>query len=252
MKEIQKGLLIADTHYPFYDKPTFSIAKQISNDIKPDKLIFLGDNWDAYGTSKYTQQNAEDGLIETYNEMLKFKEEIFIPLQESTKNKKLETILLLGNHDGQRLVHYFRRLQEVGNLNLYNYWKNKFNFKKIFECKVIEYNDSLKIGKCNIIHGEKHNKFHTASHLDLYMGSVQTGHLHTTQIYTRISKGNIPYQGISIPAMGDINPEYMNKMANKWINGLCVDYFMPDGTFFYDIVQVIKKKTIFQGKLYTG
>jgi predicted phosphodiesterase len=244
---VKIALAIGDTHFPQHSIKTLDIANKIGRDLKPDYLIFGGDNWDADGISKFTVKAPEDGLIETYNQMLDFKKVIFDRLVKSCGGPEVR--LLLGNHDGQRLTDFLRKAQEKGHNNIYNYWSRQFDYKKIFNCKIIPYNDYTKLGKLHITHGEKHNKYHAASHLDLYMGSVLHFHLHTKQIFTRISKGNEPHQGISAPCACELNPDYMKNRASTWINGFVVIYF-TEKSFFYNIVQVINGETVFNGKVY--
>jgi predicted phosphodiesterase len=239
---VDKYLFITDIHYPYQDKKTIEIALKVQKDLKINNVIFGGDNWDADGISKFTAKDSDEGLITTYNEMTKFKERIF----DKFTGKKY---LMLGNHDGQRLKDYLRRHLERGNNELYNYWNEKFNFKKVFNCEVFDYNDILKIGSLHFIHGERHNKYHANSHFEIIMGNVMYGHLHTTQIYTRTTKINEPYQAISVPGACQLNPDYMKNRASSWINGFAVINFHKD-CFWYDICQIINGMTIINGKIY--
>ena len=247
---MKTAIALGDIHYPFHNQTTINIIKKVAKDLKPDYLIFGGDNWNADGISKFSSKAPDEGLIETFNEMNEFHEKIFKMIQKSCHNDNLITHLILGNHDGQRLTDFLNKAKEKGHNNIYNYWNNQFNYEKIFNCKITQYNDYIKIGKMNITHGEKHNKYHASSHLDIYMSSILHFHLHTNQIYTRISKGNDAHQGISAPCCCDTNPDYLKNKANTWINGFVIIYFLPNGNFFYEIKQIIDKQTIVNGKIY--
>lgn len=246
---IKKAVFITDIHYPYQHNKTIDIAKKVCKDIKPDYLIFGGDNWDAEGISKFTAKDGQAGIISTYDEMIGFKEKVFTPLIKSCNNDKLDVRLLLGNHDGQRLTDYLEKAQQKGLDDVYNYWNKQFNYKKIFNCQITDYNETCKIGNLNFIHGERHNKYHANSHFLILMANVIYGHLHTTQIYTHVNKGREPFQAIAIPGACEMNPNYMKNRASAWINGFAVVYFV-DKCFWYDIIQIINGKTIFNGKLY--
>lgn len=243
---MKTAIFITDIHYPYHDQTTIDICNKVCKELKPDFLIFGGDNWDANGVSKFTAKDTEEGLIDTYNEMIGFKEKIFSLLSQHAK----ETRLLLGNHDGQRLKDYLQRMKDKGNNNVFNYWNKQFDYKKVFGCKIYEYNEICKIGKLNFIHGERHNKYHANSHFEILMGNVMYGHMHSTQIFTKIIKGNEPFQSISIPCASELNPTYQKNRANAWLHGFGVVYFLDSGEFFYHIVQIIKGKTVFNGKEY--
>jgi len=243
--KIQKAIFLTDIHYPFHNQKTLDICYNIAKDIKPDVIIYGGDNWNADGISKFTAKDTDEGLVETFNEMIEFKEKIF------DRFKKIipKAVLLLGNHDGQRLTDYLNKHLDRRNTNIYNYWNNQFNYKRVFGCDIVPYNDVYKIGSLSFMHGERHNKYHANAHLDILMRNVMYGHLHTTQIHTKVTKGNEPFQAIAVPSACDLNPDYMKGRASAWINGFAVINWIS-GTFYYDVIQIINGKTIYAQKLY--
>lgn len=238
-------IFLTDIHYPYHHKRTLDICYKYCKDVKPDVIIYGGDNWDANGISKFTAKDTDAGLIDTYQEMIGFKTEIFDKFSKVCK----ESVLLLGNHDGQRLTDYLNRHLERGNNSVYNFWNQKFNFKDVFDCEVIPYNEIYTIEPLTFLHGERHNKYHTNGHLDILMRNVMYGHLHTEQVFTKVTKGNEPFQAISVPCASELNPEYMKGRASAWLNGFGVIRFHK-GMYFPQVVKVIKGTTIIDGKVY--
>lgn len=244
-QEVKTAIFLTDIHYPHHNKKTIEICLKLAKELKPDYMIYGGDNWDADGISKFTAKDTDEGLVETYEQMNGFKEEIFDKFSQYSK----KNILLLGNHDGQRLIDYLNRHLDRSNTRIYNFWNNQFNYKRVFNCDIVPYNDVYKIGNLSFIHGERHNKYHANSHLDILMRNVMYGHLHTTQVHTKVTKGNEPYQAISVPSACELNPDYMKGRASAWINGFAIINFTRN-TFHYQIIQIINNETIINGKIY--
>jgi len=244
-------LAIGDIHYPYHNKKTFEIACKIANDIKPTKLIFGGDNWDANGISpRFSKRSPENGIAETLEQMHDFRNNYFLPLQKACRNKNLKTYLMLGNHEGQRLSDKFDYLAEIQELSALRHWQREFDFKTIFNCEIIPYNNILRIGKLGYTHGFYTNEFHTKKNIHAYLCNISNWHLHTVQIYTQITALNEPFQARSLPCACDLNPKYKKNAPNGWVNGLAVDYILDNGHFFPNIIQIISGKTIFNGRVY--
>lgn len=241
-------MCIADVHTPYHNKKVLDIFLKIKKDIKPDWIVFLWDAFDAEWISKYTIKSVETWALEVINEIRQFKKEVFEPLTKWV-NKVYWT---LWNHE-DRLNTLYRFLEGKWEKLLLWAIKEKTNLRKIFpNVMFCEYNQSIKIGKLYFTHWTYCNDLHAKKMVDVYWGSIMYGHLHTTQVYTKVNRAEgKAIQGISIPCACDMNPAYLKNAPTKWVNWFAVVNFTKSWDFSYQIVQVINLKTIFNWRLYS-
>ncbi len=247
--KIKTALFLADPHFPIHDKPTFEIAKQIAQYKKPDYLCLLGDMFDAEGISKFSPKNWLDGAYETEQEIHQFKELYYNPLLQAAG--KPEVRYTLGNHE-QRIQDWLDKLRIKRGYSAFRDWKNRFNLKAIFpEAKITPYNVCQNIGKLYFTHGEFHNDGHAKKHALVYGKNILYGHLHTLDVKTISTKANNEiHSGYAMPCAQKFNPYWMKNKANGWVNGMAFAYIRPSGNFHLNPIVVIKKQSIFEGKVY--
>lgn len=248
---IKKAVVIADCHYPHYDKKVFEIIKQITKDTKPDYLVYLGDCIDANGISKFTAKNFAEGALETVEEIKGFKKDYFEPLQALLK-PKAKTIWTFGNHTQPRIDDFLSKLADSKYTAQYKLYKDLLNIPKYFpEATFRDYNDFYKIGKLVFTHGEYHSKNHALKHVTDYGKSVMYGHMHTYEVATATTKGTKKvHSAISIPCSCRLDMKYKKKRSSSWVNGLAVVDFLPNGDFHEHILKIINGKTIYNNKIY--
>jgi len=249
---IRTAIITADQHYPYYDQKTLEITQKIAKDIKPDYLIFLGDCFDAEHISKFSVKDSEDGVIHTQIEMVGFRDKIYKPLIEACDNKNLIVHYILGNHDGERINKYLYKVEMRKDKDVFKYYRSLLDVHQYFpEAIITPYNKVVSIGRLNFTHGEYHNDAHAKKHILTYGENVMYGHIHATQVYSNGSKatGKIK-QGISVPCSCKLEQRYKGNRSTTWFNGLAVVYFMPNGVFYYYILNIINGKTYFNNKLY--
>jgi predicted phosphodiesterase len=244
------ALILPDIHYPYHDKQCLKIVEQVAKDLSPEYLVYLGDNFNADGISKYTHKEMERGIYETADEIDGFKKDIHEPLSQYANR----ILWCGGNHDTQRISDLLQKLREKGEEpRLIKHYEDTLSLKSRFpDVKICEYNESHKIGKLHLTHGVYHNDAHAKKHAMAFGASVVYGHLHTFQSYTTTSRGTgQSHKATCIGCLCDLNPGYMKNRPSGWAHGFAVAYFQDNGNFNLYPIEIIKGQCIFNGKLYS-
>ena len=148
--------------------------------------------------------------------------------------------ILAGNHD-EWLTYGF--------VEKYPYMKD-YTFRKVCNWdnrgyKYYEYNQPLKIGKVNYIHGAYATTYHAKKHLEAYGSNIIYGHTHDVQRHslTKLDSGTIG--AWSMGCLKDMSPA-----KNKWLRGRLhnwnhafgiVNYFdKPKGNFQVETIEIYK------------
>ena len=102
---------LSDEHLPFIDKKADELVKLFLKDLKPDKIIFLGDFIDLWQISKFDRsvyrQNTLQDDIQNAHEYLREFRDLF---------PKQEIIYLFGNHEERISKYTFRVAPELEGL----------------------------------------------------------------------------------------------------------------------------------------
>lgn len=90
----KSAVILPDLQIPFEDKEAVSVALQIVEDVKPDKIILLGDALDLSAWSKYVQRPewataTQDAIIELHK--------LLAHLRKT--NPTADIVVLAGNHE---------------------------------------------------------------------------------------------------------------------------------------------------------
>ena len=246
---MKTALILPDIHYPYHDKKCLSIVTQIAKDIQPDIGVYLGDNFNADGISKYTHKKMETGIYETAKEIQGFYDKIHAPLSVLVP----DWLWCGGNHDVQRIDDLLGKLSAKGvEQGLIDHYTDMLNLNKHFpDIDICKWNEAHKIGKLYFTHGTYHNDAHAKKHALTYGGSVVYGHLHTFQSYTSISLGTgQQHKATSIGCLCNLNPSYLKNRPTGWIHGFAVAYIQDNGNYNLYPIEIVSGKCVFNGKLY--
>lgn len=107
LKGLKTAVILPDFHIPFQDDKTIDLVLKYVKDIKPDKIIQLGDFYDFYSISRFDKDpkridSMQDELDEGYT--------IWKKIKKAGKKSKLEQVE--GNHEF-RLRRYLWRHPEL-------------------------------------------------------------------------------------------------------------------------------------------
>jgi len=239
---IKKVITIADFHYPFNVNPETMF--QYIKDEQPDEIVFLGDAIDMHGVSTYYEGGVEQWCYDTYDEIQGFKNDVLKRIKRLSKRTRI--VFMDGNHE-DRVWNQIKEKKARG--RLIDHWKLLSNYVDHY----VKYNDVYKIGHLYFTHGVYHNDSHAKKHAIEFMKNMRYGHIHTVQEYAKSSPvGDRTYTAKSLPCMCDLNPEYMRKRPNSWMNGFNIAFFQENGDFNdYNIIITDWKFIAPNGKLYS-
>lgn len=248
-KEVETTIILADIHYPLHNKKALNCAEQILKYIKPDRIVYLGDAMDMTPVSHWLQDKRKSmenkRLLKDYegfNEILDRHKQI------AGSNLK-EVVYLEGNHENWITQYIDTHPETEGLLEVEKNLKLKER-----GIKFLEMNKFYKLGSLFLTHGLYTNLYHSKKTVETVGRSIMYGHTHDCQIYTKIGLLNNQdkHQGISVPCLCDLSPEYMKGKPNKWLHGLSVIYTQRDGNFNAYIINIIDGRAVFNGKVFKG
>jgi predicted phosphodiesterase len=223
LEGIDTYFVASDWHSYHLNPACLSILSQHALLHKPEqrRLIINGDFLDFVFFMKkhedYKKFIARPDGIETH----------FLPLYEEEVNwgnrcldylQKIfsEIVFVSGNHDKPRIDNFLGDCPHA--------YKHNFDLKrdlKLATRKIvfIEYNDWLDIGDLSITHGMFHGPSALKKH---FMASgarnVIFGHIHHDNCESFMTRGKTK-QVSSLPAMCDLNPDYIKNAETNWTNG---------------------------------
>jgi len=213
----------SDWHDKNMNKSTFKVMMSHAMDLPKSsrRLIIVGDFIDGAHLmikdplfSKWLKR-GHDGL-----------EHYFMPQAQDEFNwandilDKLQQVFpeiwyLEGNHDWR--YDWFSNICDPA---------YKLNFQVPIQLELasrgiefIRYNDWLDVGdNLSITHGMYHGSTHLKKHYETCGKSVLYGHVHHADCKSFITRGKTK-KAWSLPAMCDLNPDYIKNSDNNWSNG---------------------------------
>jgi len=209
LKDINRALIISDTHFRFHDKRAIEVALNHGKKVKCDTIIMLGDMVDFYGVS-FHDKNPEYSIIQkerdTFVEFLKFIREKF---------QGVRIIFLQGNHEFRLDRYHWRHPALAGIPELECY-----NFLKLVDHGVEYYKNGtvLKLGGLHLIHGNElgmKGGINIAQTMLLRaMDSVLFGNFHKRQVRDKTSISRSEYVVHAIGCLCSLHPQYFPE--NDW------------------------------------
>jgi len=247
---LKRAVVIPDQHFPIHDAKAVNVVLKAIKQIKPDIFINLGDvgEWDTVSAWKYKGKKLPplEYQIPMIDEQI---EEVNVCIDAFDKVlDKIgcdERYICAGNHD-EWLDNFVEKYP----------YMTEYTFRKA--CKwdrrgytYLRYNEPLKIGKVNFIHGAYATMYHAKKHLEAYGSNIVYGHVHDVQRHTltKLDSGTI-----GAWSMGCLKD--MRACQNKWLRGRLhnwqhafgiVDFF-PNGNFKVEVVEIVNGKTSLWGK----
>lgn len=146
-----------------------------------------------------------------------------------------EIIFISGNHDKPRVDVFLGDCPHA--------YRHNFDFKKALKFEqrnivFVEYNNWLDIGDLSITHGMFHGTSALKKHYEACGArSCIFGHVHHDNKQSFMSRGKTK-QVHSLPAMCDLNPDYIKNSETNWTNGYGLINMKPSGHFNYHVFTV--------------
>lgn len=241
--KLYRRLLIPDVHAPFHDTKAVAIAMQILRDFKPDEVVILGDFWDCYCLSDYTQDPMKT---------FKVLEEELVEGRELLKKivaMSGSVTFIQGNHEFRvdRYINTFasklggmysvREILGVPKSVRWIPWGPK-NFHRC--------------GKLVATHGSLCGIHPSIAMLRKYGSSVVFGHTHMIQEHHIVNVQGEDFAAYNIGWLGDLERagEYIKNVAH-WSHGLGLSWHAPGGEFWFQTVHIKNYQAVVNGKVYS-
>jgi UDP-2,3-diacylglucosamine pyrophosphatase LpxH len=249
--EIRKALIIPDCHIPYEHKPSYDLMLEIATDQdRIDEIVILGDYADFYDISSHPKDpNVGSKLIDEVDAVIARLWEL------RALFPKAKITYIEGNHE-YRLGRYIRdNCKEFFGLisveMLLNLPAMKINLIPYGPNQKHAVLNSKLMARHEPIGGGTHCAFQTVSKA---MESVIFGHTHRIQEYQIVSMDGEMYRGISCGWLGDETNPVMSYVKNhhQWARGFSILNVLPDGTWFNNLIHIIKGKALYNGKLYVA
>lgn len=253
--DLKTFVIAGDWHERALNVPTYNILKKVLKDLKNPTLIINGDFIDApylmFKQPAFKKWHArgfegvEEFFIPEVDKECEWANVILDELQPLTK----EIIFVIGNHDW-RIDQYGEKFAPTAYRHYFNLTE-RLNLRKR-KIRLVGYNNWLDIGQVSITHGQFHGATAHKKHFDACGGrSVIFSHIHKFECKPFPVRGDTR-TAISLPAMCDLNPEYMKNMDNNWSNGFGTLSFL-NGNFHTSVLNVWNGRLITPlGKVYEG
>lgn len=241
-EEIHNYVIAGDWHSQFINDHCYTIIKQFGLTLPEESraLIINGDFLDAPFLMKKNPdfrqmlkaRMFEEHFVELAVEELMWGNVVLDELQAIFP----KIILIEGNHDWR--YRWFMDLADVPHA-----YKHHFDIEKRLRLKergipYVYYNDWLDIGDLSVTHGMFHGVSALKRHYEASGGrNVIFSHVHHSDAKSFRARGTT-VKAWSLPAMCDLNPEYIKNTDNNWTNGFGSIHIKSNGHFNMHIHEV--------------
>ena len=251
-------LVWGDVQYPFEDSAAVNVLYEITEDLKPEMLVCLGDLFDFYELSDFrAEKDVPDDLQDTVNRGVEH-----LAIMRSLAAPGVTAYFLGGNHEDRWDRLFERTRQDVR-------WRQLLKLPKVrralefaeivgFEDLGYEYRpyvggEELILNDTLVIAHGRHATTYEARHtMERYGMSTIFGHTHRIQSFTkRDLKGQ--EAGWNIGCLCLLKRDF--RPLNNWAHGFAVvTWHEHEGDWLYNVEQVRIHDgiAIFRDKVYCG
>jgi hypothetical protein len=236
-------LVIPDPHaHPDYDNKRFEYLGKLILDLKPDKVICLGDMADLPSLCSY------DKGTQGFDATIDAQEKLFAPLKKA-KKRRPKMYMLEGNHEhriSRAISTDAAKLDGIIGIEDLQYKKFGWEFvpyrgatpgiKVIDGIAYAHYHTSGVMGRA--ISGE-----HPAySLLVKQYQSCTSGHLHTLDYATRTKADGSRIQGLMAGVFQDYFADFAGEANELWWRGVIVKRNVNEGTYDPEFISMLRLK----------
>lgn len=235
---MEQTAIIGDVHIPYHDPPALKCALKITKDLKPDRVILIGDIIDFYSISRYMK---DPGRINSLQPDID-KTRAMIDHIRTDIAPNAEIIYLEGNHEDRLGRFLLTKAPELYNLRALTV-PELLDLRKMD----ITYKIEHQIGDLTLTHGHivrKHSAY-TARAMSEDYGCVISGHTHRLGSHYRTDRrGHVcAYENGCLASMGDV--EFIKGTPN-WQHGFSV-LSENRGLLNVEQIQIHDGQAIFRG-----
>lgn len=256
-EQLATHVLLFDIHYPRHNKRAWAAVLSYlrANKRNIASLVLGGDQLDNAEISHHNQGKPLYKPVGSYRANTEgFERDILNPLEALGIPSK---VWIIGNHDQweQDMDETHPELRGcLDRPSTYRLADRGWN--------VIENGKAHRIGKhLTVIHGDqlKGQMGYVAltvarRAVEIYGTSVAFGHTHTMQTMSQVNPIEVKKKraGWNVPALCDLNPDYMRNRPSAWVNGFAVVEMRPDDSFNLYPIVITKGVFSYGGKIYGG
>lgn len=247
---------LPDVHVPIHSRVAVGAVKKWIAARHCDMLLQAGDFFDFELLGRFVdgRPGATEGkrLADDFREGTELWHEIVGASR--AVNKKAQSILLQGNHEGRLAAFYDRDPRFRGMFDLpqlmgladlgTTYVKandegDVFRIEWFPDGKVYgvtkTMNDEIVRPGITFTHGWYHGKHSAEKHAQCFgHGDIYFGHVHTEQVYTIETYGKQKRRGVTFGTLGDLDPGYARKApCTKWVHAFLELTINPARPYHY-------------------
>ena len=246
---MRRGVILCDEQIPF--QINLKPINRFLKDFQPDIICRLGDMLDMTALQGWSHKKPGDIDWDEIKNEIDIANDI-LDEQDSICHRAKEKHFVFGNHE-ERLKLFGEKFPE--------YWRKNgrsvpylMRDLKLKERGYITHgqNNLFNIGRLFMFHGEDYSTHHARKNLADYERNLVYGHVHSEQVYTKVSPVNGAAKSAwALGCLCSRNPEWKNGAPNSWTNGFAVFYVLPDGRFNIYSIRINGGKFISpDGKVY--
>jgi len=249
MKPI-KVMFLGDPQYDQHDPRAIDVALQIVLHYRPHTAVILGDFicCDAVASYKKASWREADLRLESEvisaNKGLDYWDRVF--KKAGVKRK----VFLEGNHESRLTRWLVNNAFNLGDMlkieNLLKLKERKYEYISLAK-------QPLQMGKADIMHGYYVNVYHASKMVKETGRNCIYGHTHDYQAYisSHLPK-DLPKIAMSCGCLCKFDQHYIGQRPTKWVHGVGIMEYLPDGFFTAVFLPIIGYRCIFQGKVFKG
>jgi len=236
---------INDLHWPFADKKAWAVTQLFLRDIKPDKIIMLGDMLDEPQLSKFDKDPSRKDTVQRDADGLKVQLNI---IRENHVDAEL--VYMFGNHDERLRKYIWRAAPGLDSIKFIKLEKilglEKMNYK--FYTRA---NELHREGNLLFTHGTmvSQDSGMTARRMVKKYGmSIMHGHTHRggSHYDTKVNKTLGGWENFCLCDLG--LAKIWGTGHPNWQQGLSLIYMKPPKRFIVNQILIYKGSLMFGGQ----
>jgi UDP-2,3-diacylglucosamine pyrophosphatase LpxH len=239
-QQIETGLCIYDTHFPYEDDEALALAKDYAlSKHKLARVILGGDIADCHKISRF----RKDPFSMPFHEEIEY---TVNSLEAWLEGMPAERYFIKGNHEDRMQSYLWGQAPEIARLKGMTIPEqlelDRLGLKWVDNLKMkSEGFGFFKIGHLFILHGHEYGicpRINPArQYFQRALHNVMVGHIHKPDIHRVNTIKDEKLGAWSVGCSCDMHPQY--RPQNDWISGFALVHWTPDGWFDVELKDII-------------